>query len=68
MTPIEVLLQRVEWQPTGAAQGSGDLPYATHQGVLQIGDISLRCYRLNDGLALIDADDMLRCCDALIGD
>lgn len=31
--------------------------YATHEGWLQIGDIQIRCYQLNDGRRVLSADD-----------
>jgi hypothetical protein len=58
---IEALLDTVEWSEIkdGSPVDAGDgLPYATHQGVLWIGDRSLRCYRLSDGRAVFDADDV----------
>lgn len=33
------------------------LPYPTHSGVLEIVGRKLRCYRLNTGEAIFDADD-----------
>jgi hypothetical protein len=52
------MLDAVEWQATAAQPNPDGLPYATHSGVLRIGEISLRCYRLNDGRAVFDADDI----------
>ena len=59
-TPIEILLDRVEWT---AAEPLEDLskaamPYATHEGVLEIFGHKLRCYRLNTGQAVFNADDV----------
>jgi hypothetical protein len=51
---IEALLDTVEWSEIkdGSPVDAGDgLPYATHQGVLWIGDRSLR-------RAVFDADDV----------
>lgn len=31
--------------------------YATHEGVFEFGGARLRCYRLNDGRAIFDAED-----------
>jgi len=64
MKPIEMLMNSIEWTPAGGAAGVDGLPYATHFGVLEIGAIKLRCYRLNDGRSIIDADDM----EAFFGD
>lgn len=57
-TPIYRLLDAVEWTPTGAAP-SNDLPYATHSAVLLIEGLPpLRCYQLNTGERVFDADDV----------
>lgn len=59
--PIDSMLERVEWLPAETPVGQGadnSLPHATHAGVLRIGDMELRCYRLNDGRAIINAEDM----------
>ena len=62
MTPIESLLTNVDWVRT-RNEPKGDLPYATHEGVLKIGEIALRCYRLNTGQAIFNAEDF----EALFG-
>lgn len=59
-SPVDKLLSLIAWTPTGATDNGSGLPYATHSGVLEIGDIRLRCYQLNDGRRLIDAEDMKR--------
>lgn len=60
-SPIDYLMDSLEWTPVPdqqRAQAESNLPYATHRGVLTIGDMSLGCYRLNTGQAVIDGDDM----------
>jgi hypothetical protein len=59
-TPIEKLLLAVEWLPVDKPPppSFSPLPFATHQGVLRIGDARLRCYRLNTGKTVFDADDV----------
>jgi hypothetical protein len=57
MTPIETMLNEVKWEVLPASE-SGDSPYATHTGVLDIGGVGLRVYQLNDGQRVIDAEDM----------
>lgn len=42
-----------------------ELPTATHEGKLTIAGITLHVYRLDDGRALIDADDMAAFFDAM---
>jgi hypothetical protein len=61
-SPIEQVLDGVEWNPvtTEPENPDSDLPYATHAGVLTIGALELRCYRLNTGMAVFDADDVKR--------
>lgn len=62
MRQIEELLKQVQWEevPGAAASQSGGL-YATHAGVLELGALgSFRCFRLNDGRAVIHSDDMER--------
>lgn len=59
MTPIDLMLDGVVWKALdGPTTASDDLPYATHEGVLELFGGSIRCYRLNDGRALFHADDM----------
>ena len=53
------MLDAVAWEVL-PPQEESDLPYATHAGVLHIGEYSLKCYRLSDGRAIFDADDFLR--------
>lgn len=59
MQSIEVLINAVEMTPLPPQDPAEalELPYATHEGYLQIGDISIRCYQLNDGRRLLDAND-----------
>jgi hypothetical protein len=61
-TPVEMLLAGVSWEavPDPAECHNDGIPYATHRGVLELAGQSLRCYRLSNGLAVFDADD-LRC-------
>ena len=61
-TPIDALLNAVEWQETSNAEdvamADDGIPWATHSGVLTIAGTQLRCYRLNTGQAILDADDV----------
>jgi hypothetical protein len=59
-TPIEQMMDGLDWIPVDGACAGGDtdLPYATHSGVLKIGAMELRCYRLNTGMAVFEADDV----------
>ena len=62
MKPIDRLMETVEWKELAPENGIGfdddGLPWATHEGVLQIGELRLRCYRLNTGQAIFNAEDM----------
>ena len=52
-------MEKVEWralpEPTEAP---GDLPYATHEGELELGEACLRCYTLSNGQRIINAEDL----------
>lgn len=65
MMPIEIMLERVEWQAL-PHRPAGELPHATHSGVLQIGEFTFRCHRLNDGRAVIDSVDLNRFLEAML--
>lgn len=60
--PIDALLDQAEWVEVvrDGPPTESDLPYATHSGVLRIGTCELKCYRLNTGEAIFDADDLIR--------
>ncbi|TFY97518.1 hypothetical protein [Ramlibacter rhizophilus] len=59
-TPMELMMRQVDWRETGQQPSAENLPYATHSGVLEIMGHRLRCYRLNTGQAVFDADDVHR--------
>lgn len=59
--PIEQMLASIPWtaiEQTDPIDGS--MPYATHVGALKIGDFEFKCYTLNDGRRVFDADDVAR--------
>ncbi len=62
MTPIEMMLDGVTWVQAGDKPDGPDnhdgVPYATHEGVLDIMGHKMRCYRLNTGITVFDADDL----------
>lgn len=58
MTPIERMLDRVEWVAVPPPDGGTSLPYATHVGELSFVGSTLRCYQLNNGMRVFDADDI----------
>lgn len=51
------ILDGLDWEPVARAQSHDGLPIVTHEGILEIGAHKLRCYRLDDGRAIINADD-----------
>jgi len=56
-TPIEMMLDGVEWTPIGPIEIENPpegLPYATHEGILHIGDLDIKVFRLNTGQAVIE--------------
>jgi hypothetical protein len=58
----------VEWSETNSAPTEDGLPFATHQGVFNFAGHSLRCYRLNDGRAIFDAEDFRAAFGHLLGE
>jgi hypothetical protein len=58
-TPIEMMLDGATWTPIeDNTSGDDDLPFATHSGVLTIGEFTLRCYQLNTGQRVFDIEDV----------
>jgi hypothetical protein len=58
-TPIEMMLDGVTWTEAEQQPNNHDgLPWATHEGVLDIAGHKLHCYRLNTGQAIFNADDI----------
>lgn len=59
---MDRMLDLVEWRALGephvSMAGDPDALYATHEGVLDFGPFQLRCYSLNDGQRVFDADDV----------
>ncbi len=58
-SPIDYMLDTVDWEVSEEDNLEDDgIPYATHNGVLDILGSKLRCYRLSDGKTVFDADDV----------
>lgn len=51
------MLDGVQWKATENEADDSGLPYATHSGVFEMFGKKMRCYRLNTGQAVFDADD-----------
>lgn len=47
----------VNWSPTNAKPDIGSLPFATHEGLLQMAGHEFRCYRISTGEIIINSDD-----------
>lgn len=58
---IEMMLDGLTWVPVKEMRepspGGMDLPFTTHEGVLELMGHKMRCYRLSDGRTVISADD-----------
>lgn len=53
------ILDQVQFTAVPApAEHDGKLPFVTHEGTLEIFGRELRCYRISDGRAIINADDL----------
>lgn len=61
-TPIDRMLDVVQWrelpQPHVSMAGDPDALYATHEGEIGIEGQTIRCYVLNDGQRVFDADSV----------
>jgi predicted solute-binding protein len=60
-TNLEAMFDNVEWEKvkielTDEQKANSPL-YATHQGVLQVGDKTIRVYQLNNGSRILDKED-----------
>lgn len=51
------VLDSVQFTAVPPPPEPGDLPFVTHEGVLEIAGHRLRCYRISDGRAIIHEDD-----------
>lgn len=58
--PINVDWSTVDWQPLTAPDSESTLPYATHEGVLRVGDFDLKCFQLSNGQRVFDLNDVER--------
>jgi hypothetical protein len=54
------MLEGVAWEVVAAPDTGSNMLYATHSGVFELAGMKLRCYRLNDGRAIFNADDFNR--------
>ena len=60
-SPIDILLSQVDWKPITVQQDiSDEMPYATHQGTLKIGDIEIEVVQLNNGTRIIPEQSLVK--------
>ena len=59
-TPIEQMLDEIDYKPVEAPITNCGLPYATHEGILNIFNIEIKVSVLNDGRRIISEDDINR--------
>lgn len=57
-TPIDILLDQVEYKPTNAEPNAEGIPYVTHEGILNFADISITVLVLNTGQRIIPKDQV----------
>jgi hypothetical protein len=71
-TPIDVLLDRVNWTRISADDPATNkrvgLPVATHEGVLHLGRVALKVYKLSDGRRLISEESIRALLSAVGGE
>lgn len=65
-SPIESMLDNIEYTPTNAEPNKEGLPYVTHEGIMQIGDVSLKVCVLNTGKRIIPQDELEKVFGAFI--
>ena len=53
-------LDQIDWHPADTQPSSDGIPHATHSGVLRLGDVEIRVYRLNSGEVAVHQDDFLK--------
>jgi len=65
------ILDSVEMKPvekwTHPAIGEGDLPYVTHEGILEISGFTMHVFQFNNGQRIIPCEDVEAFFDAMAG-
>ena len=62
-TPMDTMLDSIKWEilpPLAPEENQEGIPYATHKGVLWIGDCPLDCYVLNTGQRIFTVESVER--------
>ena len=57
-TPINLLLDNLDWKERQGEPDDKSIPWATHEGILEIAGHKLRCYQLNTGIRVFAAEDI----------
>lgn len=60
MDSIDRLMDSIEWRELPLPdfdEDRADIPHATHEGTISLGDFQLRCYKLSDGQRIVDGKD-----------
>lgn len=59
-TPIETMIEAALRPIEGAVPSADGMPYATHSGSFELSPgLTMNCFRLSDGKAVIDAESMV---------
>ncbi len=58
MNPAEHIFDGVDWVVLDPPDDPNAELFATHSGEVVFGELRFRCYQLNDGQRVIDADDV----------
>ena len=67
-SPMDALLDTVEWEAYPEPEAPTDELYATHSGVLQIAGLEFRVFQLSNGQRVIDEASLLVFCEGLASD
>ena len=59
-TLIDRILDAVDWQENIPPEHPGDIPWATHSGVMIIGNNRIKVHQLSNGMRVIDVEDLER--------
>lgn len=55
---VDAMMETVVWEPTQLPEGPQDLPYVTHEGVLEIDKFKIRVIQLNTGQRIIPEEEI----------
>ena len=56
-TPIEIMLDGIDWRKVTEEFPEADIPHVTHEGYVTIGGFPLTVYQLSDGSRVFEAHD-----------